>query len=73
MPYRSVSPDQWSSWMVARVPELVAEVSALDVAIGQWSVSVPEGTSAPPYVVAMMTRRDALLSDLRALAAYAPR
>lgn len=65
--YRDEAPERVRDRVAERVAEIAREVNALDAELGAWGARVPDGSPAPPDVVGLMHRRDALTAELRAL------
>jgi hypothetical protein len=63
--YRVPAPDCVAEAAAQRIREIIAEINAVDAAIGEWSCRVPDGTEAPPEAAALLTRREALTIELR--------
>ena len=63
MPYR----DPAETFVAARVAQIAAEINELDQHIGAWSAQAPEASTAPPEVLALYARKEALTRELLAL------
>ena len=61
--YREEAPER----VAARVEAIANEMNALDSELGSWAKRVPDGTPAPPQVVALMQRREQAMAELRSL------
>jgi hypothetical protein len=55
-------------WTRERVAWLAREIGRIDALIGEWSSGVPDGAPAPPEAVSLMLDKEALATELRALA-----
>jgi hypothetical protein len=54
-----------------RVAWLAIEIGRIDALLGEWSTAVPDGAPAPPEAVDLMLDKEALETELRALASAA--
>jgi hypothetical protein len=63
MPYR----DPPETFVAARVVQIAAEINELDRQIGAWCAQAPDASTAPPAVLALFARKEALTRELLAL------
>jgi hypothetical protein len=63
MPYR----DPTETFVGRRVAEIAASINELDRDIGAWSGQAAEASTAPPEVLALYARKEALTRELLAL------